>query len=160
MEIFEYFTRKDLNVLKLTRGYIFKTDYLRECTEVMAPACHYFDGEDFITCFDFKQLSLVQDILKNRILDFHMKNGVNIINPLTTYIDADVIIESGVVIYQNNTLKGMCYIDKNVELLPNNVLENAIVSSGCQVVCSYIKNSKLPENKVVGPFESIVNVCD
>lgn len=157
VEIMEYFCRKGLNVLKLSRGFVFKTDYLKDCQEVMSPLNHYFDGEDFITCFDYKQLALIQDILKNRILDFHMANGVNIINPLSTFIEADVIIESGTIIEQNNIIKGLSFIDKNVKLGPNNVINNSIISSNCEITCSFLENCRISENKSVGPYEKIIN---
>ena len=86
-----------------------------------------------------------------------MSNGVNIVNALSTYIEADVIIESGVTIWQNNIIKGLSFIDKNVVLGPNNVICNAIISSGSEIKCSYIENSRISENKIIGPFEKVLN---
>ena len=73
------------------------------------------------------------------------------------YIDADVIIESGTKIAPNNVIYGESYIGKNCTLMPNNVIRDSVISSNCVLKYSYIENSRISENIVVGPFESVVN---
>ena len=109
----------------------------------------------YFTIWSLRIWHLPTNILKNRILDFHLHNGVFIEDKNSTFIDASVIIESGVKIEPNNVLKGETYIGKNVVLEPNNTILSSIISSGCDIKSSYIKNSKITENMVVGPFELI-----
>ena len=73
------------------------------------------------------------------------------------FIEADVQIESGVIIYPFNTLKGETYIGKNVTLESGNYIEDSVVLDGAFVVQSYLEKSKVPENKSVGPFEKFIN---
>lgn len=156
LEIMEYFRQREANVLKLSRGYIFNTEYIRNAESINAVQNKFFNEEDFMIAYDYKQLAFINEILKERILDFHMKNGVYIENLNSVSIDADVIIESGTKIYGNNTIKGQTLIQKNSTILSGNVIQDCIISSGSSIVQSYLKESRISENMVIGPFEKIV----
>lgn len=155
LEALSFFASKKMNVLKLTRGYIFDTEYIKNATSIVSTQTHYFNEEDFITVYDLKQLNFVNDILRLRILDFHLRNGV-MIESNNVYIDADVIIEQGVKIFGDNILRGKTFIGKNCTLDGGNYIENSIISDGCKLVQSHIVSSRICENMVVGPFETIV----
>ena len=115
-EILEYVKNKGLNVCKLTRGFVYKTDYIKRVGEVFAPQTYYFDEEDFITAVNFKQLSLITDILKSRIIDFHMKNGVYFKTPESCYIEANVSIGKNTIILGHTMLTGKTQIGENCTL--------------------------------------------
>lgn len=154
-EIMYYATSRDLNVLKLTRGYVFNTEYIKNASSIQSTQTEYFDEEDFMTAYDIKQLGFINDIMKNRILDYHMRNGVLIKHPQTVYIDADVVIESGTQIGANNHLRGRVIVGKNCVIDSNNIIENSIISDGCIIKSSYISESRISEYMTVGPFEKI-----
>lgn len=156
LEIMEYFRQKDANVLKLTRGYVFNTEYIRNVQSINAVQNKFFNEEDFMIAYDYKQLSYINEILKNRILEFHMNNGVYIESINSVSIDADVIIESGTKIYGNNTIKGQTLVQKNCILQSGNYIVDSIISAGSVIVQSHIKESRISDNMVVGPFESII----
>lgn len=157
LEIMEYFKNKGLNVLKLKRGFVFNSKHLKNCDSVLAPTNPIFDGEEFDAVDNFEMVAKVSDRLRRNILNFHMNNGVYIADIDSTYIDADVIIEKGVRIAQNNTIKGESYIGENTVLEPNNVVINSIISNDVVLRGAYISNSRIAENSIVGPFESIIN---
>lgn len=157
LEIIEYITVKKLSVVKFTRGYIFETEYLKNLDKMYSPQVAYFEEEDFIAAYSLKQLAMVSDILKNRILNYHMKNGVRIIDTATTYIDADVNIEKDVIIEPNNVIKGETNIEKGVLLGAFNIIDNSYILSGTKVVSSNIKNSVIGKNCEVGPFAYLNN---
>lgn len=154
-EILDYFSIRHLNVLKLNRGWAFDTEYISKAESVSSVITREFGENDFFAVGDAYTLEKATNVLKNRILDFHLNNGVFIEDKNTTFIDASVIIESGAKIEPNNVLKGETYIGKNVILEPNNTIISSIISSGCDIKSSYVKNSKITENMVVGPFELI-----
>ncbi len=155
-DVIDYALLKQTSVCKLTRGYVFNTDFVKNADKIYTAEPRYFDEEDFMTAFNNKQLMLIEDILKNRIISFHLNNGVRIMDATTTTIYADVTIEQGVVIYPNNHLYGVCYIGNNVKLLPNNYIENSIIDDDCTIMYSVIKNSKVPAGTKLGPFEKII----
>ena len=82
--------------------------------------------------------------------------GVSILDKNSTQIDADVVISSGAVIGQNNVISGLTYIGKNCKIEPNNIIHDSVISDNCVIKCSYIDQSRISENMIVGPFESIV----
>ena len=155
-EIISYANFKNLNVLNLTRGYVFKTEYIKNTDKIMSAQIEYFDEEDFLTVYDLKQLAFATEILKNRIIDFHLRNGVYIENPSGCNIESDVIIESGVKLFGNQTIRGRSIIGKNCVLQGNNEIIDSIISDGCKIVSSFIEGSRISENMVVGPFEGII----
>ena len=154
-EILDYFSIRHLNVLKLNRGWVFDTEYISKAESLSSVITRKFGENDFFAVGDAYTLEKATNVLKNRILEFHLHNGVFIEDKNTTFIDASVIIESGAKIEPNNVLKGETYIGKNVILEPNNTIISSIISSGCDIKSSYVKNSKITENMVVGPFELI-----
>lgn len=144
-----------LNVLKMTRGYVFKTNFLLGAERIFTDNTHYFDEEDFITAFNYKQVALITEILKTRILSFHMENGVNIQDVSTCYIGCDVKIEKGAVIGANCVLRGNCVIKKNAQIMQNSVIENSIIDEGVKVNSSQIYKSFIGRNTTVGPYAYI-----
>lgn len=147
---------RDVNVLRLTRGFVFNTEYIKGATEIATVQTEYFEEEDFITCYNQKQVAFVSDIIKNRILDFHMSEGVQIVDPNTTFVDCDVIIGAGSVIEPNNVIRGMTMIYPNCVLESGNVITDSIIGENCRIVSSFVSGSKIKERTVVGPFETII----
>lgn len=157
IEILEYFIGKDQNVLKLKRGYVFNSQYLLNCESIMAQPDALFDNEEFEKVDNFEKLANVVEVFRENILKYHMNNGVYIVDPKSTFIDADVVIEKGVKIEHNNTIKGESYIGENCVLEPNNIIANSIISKNVVVKNSYINNSRIEENMIVGPFQTIID---
>lgn len=101
------------------------------------------------------QLAEAEAILRKRINEFHMENGVTLIDPLTTYIGADVVIGNDTIIYPNNTLEGKTILGKGVLLHPNNRIENSVIEDGVTIASSVILSSKVGKKTTVGPFAYI-----
>ena len=157
LEILDYFNGRHLNVLKLKRGYVFDASYIKNCDSIIAPDNSLFDGEEFEPIDSLAKLNDVTNKLQQQIINFHMSNGVQILDKNTTYIDADVVIEKGCTIAPNNHIKGNTYLADNVTIEPNNIIVDSIISKNVIVRCSYISNSRIGENVIVGPFETIID---
>ena len=157
LEIIEYAKMKSLSVLRLTRGFIFETNYLKTIDKLYAPQLHYFDEEDLMQVFNNKQLGLISDILRNRILDFNMKKGVILLSPETTKIDINASIEAGVTIFGNNVIKGKSIIETNSQFKENNVICDSVIKNNVIIANSHINNSFIEENCEVSPFCIIEN---
>ncbi|SDI62988.1 bifunctional UDP-N-acetylglucosamine diphosphorylase/glucosamine-1-phosphate N-acetyltransferase GlmU [Proteiniclasticum ruminis] len=101
------------------------------------------------------QLAEAEAILRKRINEFHMENGVTLIDPLTTYIGADVVIGNDTIIYPNNTLEGKTVLGKGVLLHPNNRIEDSVIEDEVTIASSVILCSKVGKKTTVGPFAYI-----
>ena len=100
---------------------------------------------------------LIRNILSGRILNYHKENGVIFFGENTIFIDADVEIVAGCVIYPNNIIKGESYIGKNVILESGNYIFDTIVCDEAFVCQSYLEKSKVEKGKVIGPFAKLIN---
>lgn len=156
-EILSFVRVRDINVLNLIRGFVFNTEYLKSVEDIKGSLIEKFNEDEFFIAYDLKQFEFIRQVLKRRILDFHLLNGVVINDLSSTNIDADVIIENGSKIEPNNVLKGKTYIGKNCYLESGNIIIDSFISENCILKTSYIFNSKIEKNVIVGPFEKVIN---
>ncbi len=157
LEVMDFFAKRRMNVMKLSRGYVFKTDYLKTAKMLLSSSFEEFDKEDFTVVDNALKVSYAFKVLNKRILDYHKECGVVLFGENTIFIDADVEIEAGAVIYPNNVLKGQSYIGKNVILESGNYIFDTIVCDEAFVCQSYLEKSKIEMGKIVGPFAKLIN---
>lgn len=138
LNILDFAKAKGLNVCKLTRGFVFKNDYIKRVDEVYAPSTYYFDEEDFMMANSYKQLYIISEILKNRIISFHMQNGVYFKAPDSTYIDANVSIGAGTIIEPFVRMTGDTDIQENAFIGAGSTLINAKIFEGAKIYGAYI----------------------
>lgn len=145
----------NLNVMRMTRGFVLKTDYIRNVDKIYSDKTYYFDEDDFVTAYSFKQVSFVTDILKNRIVTYHMNRGVQLEDPVSTFIGCEVSIGSGVTIGANNNIMGRTVIKDNVTLRRGNTIEDCILDEGVVAENSKMVHSYIGKNTAVGPFANL-----
>lgn len=156
--ILDYVKQKRMNVCKLDRGYIFVTEYLRTAERIYSSVSANLNiKDDFMRVFDMESFARAQQVLKNRVLGFHLAKGVEILDMVTTHIDADVVIEPNTVIYPNNTILGHSVIGGNTILYPNNTIDNSQIGDNCKIWSSVIERSKIRNNSKIEPFSFIQN---
>ncbi len=155
--VMDYFASKSMNFLQLSRGFIVKSDFLKNSPNFISSATGGNDIPSLIRCDSAAALSYVYQVLNERIIDYHIRNGVSIFSKSTVFIDADVEIDSTVVIYPNNILQGESVISAGTILESGNIIDNSILLGNCFVKGTIIKDSKISagtrlefENKIVG----------
>lgn len=153
--IMDQFVSKSRNFLSLKRGYVVRTDFLRNNLTFMQGNIFDIESEALTICDSAKSLSHIYKILNNKILSFHIKNGVNMFGMNTIFIDADVEIDSRVIIYPNNIIKGESIISSGTILESGNYIDNSIISNDCLVLGSHIENSKISAGKKI-PAGSLI----
>lgn len=156
-DVMSYFSKNRMNFMKLSRGYVFKAEFLKSARVLLSSSIEDFGETDFLILDSAEKISFAYNVLNGRILGYHKANGVVLLGENTTFIDADVEIEAGVVVYPNNVLKGESYIGKNVILESGNYIIDTIICDGAFVCQSYLDKSKVETNKIVGPFAKLIN---
>ncbi len=114
-----------------------------------------FDADNPCRIFgvnDRVQLHEAESMMRQMINYGHMKNGVTIMDPVSVYIEADVVIGEDTVIQPNVMLKGSTVIGKNVLIGTNSVISNSKIDDGADVLCSVILSSQVGGGTHVGPF--------
>ena len=101
---------------------------------------------------DRTQLAECAAIMRDRINHQHMLNGVTIIDPTTTWIDVDVMIEADVVIYPGTAITGKSTIKANAVIGPRTTLVSCTVAEGAKVVESNCTEASIGKEVKVGPF--------
>jgi len=155
-ELVNDFVYKKQKVRKYKRGYIFDTKYIKTAESVYAPEIGQEESEDFTPITNMMDLVNVFQIMKNRIMNYHISNGVLIIDVSSTYIEAEVELQSGVTIYPNNNIMGKTFIEKGAILYPNNIIKDSFICENACISASYIESAKVQANTKVEPFTKIM----
>ena len=98
------------------------------------------------------QLSQAEKVLRKRINEKHMVNGVTLIDPESTYIDVDVEIGSDTIIYPGNVIEGNTVIGKKCMLYPGSRISNSVIDSEVTIQNSVVQSSRIGEKTSVGPY--------
>ncbi len=142
---------ENINALRLPRGFVFRTDYIFDTDALFLQSDEPNDGE-FKTVVDSESLSAVTDVIRQRILRYHARNGVVISDFKNTYIDADVVIARGAVVEPYNFLKGRTVVKAGAHIMPGNYIENCIIGENTVVDSSRLYGSSVGSDTRVGPF--------
>lgn len=111
--------------------------------------------EETLGVNDRVQLSEAERIMRKRINERHMRNGVTILDPRQTYIEADVEIGQDTVIYPGTKLSGKTVIGEDCKIGPNSDIINCVIGNGTEVSQSVAENSEIGASVHVGPFAHI-----
>jgi bifunctional UDP-N-acetylglucosamine pyrophosphorylase/glucosamine-1-phosphate N-acetyltransferase len=117
------------------------------------------DNDEIRGINDRVQLSEAEQIMRARINEAHMRNGVTMHIPESIYIEADVEIGNDTEIQPNVTLKNGTKIGSNCVIGQGSVLDNATIHDNVDILSSVILNSEVDENTHVGPFAYIRPNC-
>jgi bifunctional UDP-N-acetylglucosamine pyrophosphorylase/glucosamine-1-phosphate N-acetyltransferase len=110
------------------------------------------NADEVLGCDDRVRLADAERLMRLRILERHMFNGVTISDPATTYIDSDVLLEPDCTILPNCYLFGQTRVATNTVIGPGTTLRNSSVATGTRVQASVIEESQIGERCNVGPF--------
>lgn len=100
-------------------------------------------------------LSEAESIMRKRINEQHMQNGVTIIDPSNTYIGADVMIKEDTVIYPGSMIKGNTVIGSDCIIGPNTEINNCSVGNNTAIKQSVAHDSSIGSDVNIGPFAHI-----
>ncbi|MBA3382709.1 MAG: bifunctional UDP-N-acetylglucosamine diphosphorylase/glucosamine-1-phosphate N-acetyltransferase GlmU [Actinobacteria bacterium] len=97
--------------------------------------------------------------LRDRINEAHMLAGVTIVDPSTTWIDADAVLEPDAVIHPFTVVRGASRVAAEAEIGPHAVLHDAVVGVGALVgpFCYLRPGTVLEASSKAGTFVEIKN---
>lgn len=104
---------------------------------------------------DRAQLADAGRELNARIIREHQRNGVTIVDPATTWIDADVSIEADVDILPGTFLHGATSIATGAVIGPDTTLTDCEVGEGVRVRRSEATLAAFQKGAEIGPFAYI-----
>ena len=118
----------------------------RNVAAVAAPA------SDTLGVNDRVQLATAHEIYNRRLLDAHMRAGVTVVDPATTWIDADVRLAPDVTLHPSVYLHGATAIHDGAAIGPDVTLTDTYVGERSRVSRAVCNSATIGVNCEVGPF--------
>lgn len=111
--------------------------------------------EETLGVNDRVALSEAERIMRTRINEAHMRNGVTIIDPANTYIGTDVEIGQDTVIYPGTVLTGKTSIGAECQIGPNSEIDSCEIGNETVIRQSAAFKSSIGSHVNIGPFAHI-----
>ncbi|HXW52271.1 MAG TPA: bifunctional UDP-N-acetylglucosamine diphosphorylase/glucosamine-1-phosphate N-acetyltransferase GlmU, partial [Candidatus Acidoferrales bacterium] len=99
-----------------------------------------------------EELAAARAVLQHRILQRHMLEGVTIVDPTSTYVDATVTIGADSTIYPQTHLLGRTNVGSGCIIGPGSQISNSDIGDRAEIVQSVVRDSTVGEDATVGPF--------
>ena len=118
------------------------------------------DAGDAMGINDRVTLASAEERMRRRISERHMRDGVTIVDPATTRIDADVEIGQDARIEPWTTLEGTTVIGQDAVVGPNSQVRASRIGPRTSVWASVVEESIVAEDVQIGPFAHIRPGCE
>jgi len=132
--------------------------YLTDVVGVLRQAGHLLEGievddpTDVLSINDRAQLASVEAELRRRINTRWMREGVTMVDPATTYVDASVVLEPDIRILPDTVLGGATVVRGGAVVGPGCDLHDTVVSADAVVRQTVARDAVIGERATVGPF--------
>ncbi|WP_270608437.1 bifunctional UDP-N-acetylglucosamine diphosphorylase/glucosamine-1-phosphate N-acetyltransferase GlmU [Enterococcus thailandicus] len=97
-------------------------------------------------------LAKANEIMRKRINEAHMTNGVTFVDPASTYIDVGVVIGSDTVIEAGVQLQGETVIGMDCMIGAHSRIVDSVIEDNVVITNSVIESSHVKKAADVGPF--------
>ncbi len=110
------------------------------------------DYQEIMGTNDRVQLALAEKTMRLRICHDLMRQGVSILDPDTTWIDADVEVGAETILLPQTIIKGGTKIGGNCRIGPNVTIDSCLLGTGVVVRYAVMEGATVDDNSTVGPF--------
>jgi bifunctional UDP-N-acetylglucosamine pyrophosphorylase/glucosamine-1-phosphate N-acetyltransferase len=111
--------------------------------------------DDFIETIGINtrvHLAEAEAAMRLRINREHMLNGISMMNPAETYIEAGVKIGKDTLILPNTYLHGNTEVGEGNVIGPNAILRDTKIGNRCRILASVMEGAVLEDDVDIGPF--------
>ncbi|MGI8775724.1 MAG: bifunctional UDP-N-acetylglucosamine diphosphorylase/glucosamine-1-phosphate N-acetyltransferase GlmU [Actinomycetota bacterium] len=123
--------------------------------EGLAVSAHLVGLDETLGVNDRAQLAEASRVLRCRVADHWMSQGVSIIDPASTFIDVSVTIGAEAVIHPFTFLEGKTAIGSRAEIGPQARIIDSDIGESATVSFSVVRGSDIGPETSVGPFASL-----
>lgn len=100
-------------------------------------------------------LAKATSLMRQRINETQMRNGVTLIDPQNTYIDSDVQIGADTVIEPGVVLKGKTIIGENCLIGAHSQITASTIADNVTITASVLENAEMAEGSNIGPYSHL-----
>lgn len=93
--------------------------------------------------------------MKKKINEKHMRNGVTLLDPFNTYIEADVKIGSDTIIEPGVLLKGQTVIGEDCFVGTHSEISDSKIGNRVRVISSNIESAEMADDSNIGPYSHL-----
>jgi bifunctional UDP-N-acetylglucosamine pyrophosphorylase/glucosamine-1-phosphate N-acetyltransferase len=111
--------------------------------------------EEVMGVNDRVQLAEAERLMRRRILERLMIDGVTITDPASTFIDASVEIGQDTVIRPFTTISGKTTIGSDCVIGPQSVISDSQIGERCEIIGSWLEQATLEARVHVGPMSHL-----
>ncbi len=104
---------------------------------------------------DRVELARARREMNARLCERHMRDGVTVIDPATTYLEPELTIGRDTIIYPNTAISRLTEIGDACTIGPNSRLSNAKIGAGVTVRESVVIDSTVGAGTIVGPYAHV-----
>ncbi|MEU8137971.1 bifunctional UDP-N-acetylglucosamine diphosphorylase/glucosamine-1-phosphate N-acetyltransferase GlmU [Streptodolium elevatio] len=133
-------------------------EYLTDTLTVLREAGHRVgavaaaDHREILGINDRVQLAEARGLLNRRIVEDWMRAGVTVVDPATTWIDVDAVLEADAAVLPNTQLHGRTVVRAGAEVGPNCTLRDTRVEVGAHVLNATCEGAVIGPGATVGPY--------
>ncbi|HEX5614004.1 MAG TPA: bifunctional UDP-N-acetylglucosamine diphosphorylase/glucosamine-1-phosphate N-acetyltransferase GlmU [Acidimicrobiia bacterium] len=132
--------------------------YLTDAIEVLRGAGHKViarsadDPGEAIMVNDRAELAAAEQELRARINRRWMREGVTLVDPATTYIDASAVLDPDVRVLPGTAIEGRTAVGTGSVIGPNTRLSDAVIGERATISFSVVLDAEIGDDASVGPF--------
>ena len=101
---------------------------------------------------DRVDLARAEQLMRDRINHNLMLNGVTLIDPANTYVEATVAIGADTIVYPGTHLCGKIAIGSHCQIGPATIIHDSQIGNHCTIVASMLESATLEDDVDLGPF--------
>ncbi len=110
------------------------------------------DGDEALGINSRSQLAEAETIFRQRIRQYWMDEGVTIVDPASTFIDAEVKLAQDVTLLPFTILKGKTQISEDSLIGPQVLIESCTCGVGCEISYTVAREAVISKGCLVGPY--------
>ncbi len=139
------------------QGELYLPDAVRAIAQAGGPAIAWTSEDEAVNMGvnDRVGLAAVEAEARRRIAERHMRAGVTVVDPASTWIDADVAIGEDARIEPGTSLRGATEIAEGAVIGPGSTISNSGVGARSRVIHSVLDLCEVAEDCRVGPFSHL-----
>lgn len=139
-----------------TQAELYVTDVVAAVADRGDPIEAQVVGEELVAGINtHEQLAAANVVARRRISSQLMSDGVSVIDPGHTYVDADVAIGAGAVIYPGCHLEGATVIESGAVVGPDVFALDTRIGRGSRVWYSVLRGADIGPECEVGPYTTL-----
>lgn len=136
------------------QGEYYLTDVLAKVNEMGLKAGGVMtdDSEMILGINSRRQLAEAEGVMRRRILDRLMDEGVTVMDPASTFVEKTVTVGADTILYPYTWLEGETHIGGDCEIGPNVRMTNVEVGDGCHIQFTYAHDCVVRPEVTAGPY--------